>query len=557
MTINKHILAFMGVALLATGVQAQNLTKEITVEKDIVPVERDAHRLRVTPSMYLPEVSRKRLSWSDRAVAAPVTASISTLAPAQYMSTVAPSPYRGYVGLGYFPSMQAAFTAGYRFADTDLTRAGAWLQYDGSDYKGTNIAGNKLSYRDHTARLGIDVSNTFKEIGTLDARLNYTFAGYNYPALTDKGVSMTANDVRLALGWRSQVDAFSYSIGLDYNFLKFGKALDAAEKGLGENYLDLDLGLAYSFGSDSRVGADIDFAMVADNGAVAPGLDKNSGLVSVAPYYAVVGDTYRVRLGLRGGAAFKRGGKGFVAPDVKLEWLPSAHFTAFVKCDGGTVLNPMARLWADDHAVAPVLDYFQSLAPTRRKWGVEGGFVVGPFAGASIEAWGGYADMENQLMPTVIGGMPLLAAYNFKSINYGVAFNYNYRDMAVVRVSYEGAPSDIDRGYAAWTDRAKSALKASLTVKPVDALDITLGYTLRGDRTVYSLRPVEAGPFEGGFSPVDLDDVSSLDLGLGYRFSDRFTVWGRGENLLGTKWQSSYLMPCKGLTGLVGITYRF
>ncbi len=368
---------------------------------------------------------------------------------------------------------------------------------------------------------------------------------------------MTANDVRLALGWRSQIDEFSYSIGLDYNFLKFGKAIDAAEKALGENYLDLDLGLDYSLNEYSRVGADIDFAMVADNGAVAPGIDKNSGLVSVAPYYAVAGDTYRVHLGLRGGASFKRAGKAFIAPDIKLEWFPSSHFTAFVKFDGGTTLNPMARLWADDHSVAPLLDYSQSLSPTRRKWGLEGGFVIGPFAGASIEAWGGYADLENQLMATVVGGMPLLGAYDFKSINYGVAFNYNYRDMAVVRVSYEGAPSDIDRGYAAWADRAKSVLKASLTVKPVDALDITLGYTLRGDRTVYSFHPVEAGPFEGGYNAIDLDNVSSLDLGLGYRFTDRFTVWARGENLLGAKWQSSYLMPCKGVTGLVGITFRF
>lgn len=94
---------------------AQDLTKEITVEKDIVPIEREASRIDRLPQLRLPAVAMKRLSWSDRAVAAPVTASISTLAPAAYLSDMPRPEYRGYVYAGYFPALQADISAGYRF----------------------------------------------------------------------------------------------------------------------------------------------------------------------------------------------------------------------------------------------------------------------------------------------------------------------------------------------------------------------------------------------------------------------------------------------------------
>ena len=93
----KYITS-LAVALATAGIAgaADDLTKEITVEKDIVPQEREASRLNRTPSLSLPKIDMKRLRWSDTAVPAPVTNSISLLPPASYASTMARSPYRGY-----------------------------------------------------------------------------------------------------------------------------------------------------------------------------------------------------------------------------------------------------------------------------------------------------------------------------------------------------------------------------------------------------------------------------------------------------------------------------
>ena len=106
-------ITILGAALAMPGAMtADDLNKEITVEKDIVPQEREASRLNRLPQLSLSPVQAKKLSWTDRAIAAPVTNDISVLAPASYAASIARSPYRGYIDLGYFPAMQLGLSAG-------------------------------------------------------------------------------------------------------------------------------------------------------------------------------------------------------------------------------------------------------------------------------------------------------------------------------------------------------------------------------------------------------------------------------------------------------------
>ena len=45
-------------------------------------------------------------------------------------------------------------------------------------------------------------------------------------------------------------------------------------------------------------------------------------------------------------------------------------------------------------------------------------------------------------------------------MSYGAAFNYDYRDIASLRVSWEGAPQEFDRGNINSLDRARSVFAA-------------------------------------------------------------------------------------------------
>ena len=52
------------VALMSQLTQSQDLSKEITIEKEIVPEKRSASRMMVSPAVTLPAVSQKQLRFS-------------------------------------------------------------------------------------------------------------------------------------------------------------------------------------------------------------------------------------------------------------------------------------------------------------------------------------------------------------------------------------------------------------------------------------------------------------------------------------------------------------
>ena len=139
-----------------------------------------------------------------------------------------------------------------------------------------------------------------------------------------------------------------------------------------------------------------------------------------------------------------------------------------------------------------------------------------------------------------------------------MAFSYKYRDMASLRLSYEGAPQGIDKGYTMWSDRAKSVFNAQLTVSPISALDICLGYELRSGRAIYEVGSDSDDIFQGTYYTLHtIGNVNSLNLGATYHITPQFNVWANVENLLNSKWEAVYGIPAKGVTGLVGIGYKF
>ena len=58
--------------------------------------------------------------------------------------------------------------------------------------------------------------------------------------------------------------------------------------------------------------------------------------------------------------------------------------------------------------------------------------------------------------------MGYYATFNMTSVNYGIAFNYTYRDLAKLRLSYEGAPQDIDKGYGCRIEIRVAAVKTGI-----------------------------------------------------------------------------------------------
>ena len=116
---SKSIIAAIALTT-ALSAPAEDLKTEITVDRTIVPVEREASRIgSLTPRLLSSPVTMKQLTLADYTDPAAITRSIPTLDPASYADTLALSPYRGYASLGYFPAFNLGASAVTNLSTTD------------------------------------------------------------------------------------------------------------------------------------------------------------------------------------------------------------------------------------------------------------------------------------------------------------------------------------------------------------------------------------------------------------------------------------------------------
>ncbi len=581
-----------------TAAAQDDLTKEITIAKDIVPQERDANRIAQLPELSLPSFSQKKLHWTDRAVAAPLAPSFSLLAPASYLATMDRYPYRGYLDLGYFPTFQVGLSAGYRLYDTEATKLNAWVQYNGSQYKADGVVDNKITYKNHAAHIGLNLTHQVSEAGTLSGELGYSFHSFNFPTgelfplvecptgvkgHQSEGYTQSVNRFNIGLGWNGHAGQFDYHAAAGYQFFGFAKPPyeENSDKPLNDidayhaNHLNLNLGAFYNLTENHGVGLDFDILNTANKNIMLFTLNtitgnfdpwtedgNNSGYYSIKPYYQGKGDNYSVKIGLQVNHLWSFGGATHAGADIDLGWSPASKFAVSATIQSGNVYqNSISEHFAEDNYLNPAL----YIKPSWNKGLVDLKLLIGPFAGASFEIFGGYGKLVDWANQYVLGGKyaeTLAGAHyglDMDSYHYGIAFNYQYRSLASLRVSYEGAPQDIDKGYMYWGDRAKNAFEVAVEVSPIDALDLGLSYELRTGRAIYELIGIStvSSIAQTPYEKITMANVNSLDFSARYAINPQFSVWAQVENLLNKKWDIDYGLPNKGVTGLVGIGYKF
>ena len=142
----KHFCISMIFAAIAGGAafaQEPELNKEITVDKDFVPVEQKATKSNILPEVYNPQVSKGagKIGYSDWAVPVEVPATAATLPPYGYGTTHNATDNRGYFEFGIGTCLNMLGSAGYRVVDLDGTKMSIWLQHN-STWTGENKSAN-------------------------------------------------------------------------------------------------------------------------------------------------------------------------------------------------------------------------------------------------------------------------------------------------------------------------------------------------------------------------------------------------------------------------------
>lgn len=573
-------------AMLPAIAGAQSLNKEITVERDIVPQQREASRMTFTPRVTLRPVTLKRLSYSETGVTANVPASISTLDPAAYGDSIYMTPYRGYVAVGIGNMFNPDLSVGYRAVATERTRLNISAQYNGSNYRHTpEAAEGNIYLRRHTATGAIDLHQAVGRTSALDAGIDYTFGRFTVPFATWRALRepvadeywQNVNRLNAGLNWSSTINDLYYNIGASFSRFAFGNSPVAEAEAYGISYnpdytsrfdradirpmresvIGVDAAIGARLGESSLAELGVDFSNVSNShytnrvdfsvidkplpGSVLSPLRRgdavNHWLLRLTPRYRYTSGHATIDLGARIDLTHNAGKAFHIAPDVTIGFNPSSKFAVTVRAGGGEVQNTLSSIYDATPYFSPLFAYANSHIPLT----LDANITIGPFRGAYVELFGGYARANDWLLP--VGGMMNgCVTEDIRGWHAGAAIGFRYNSLLDFRTSFEAAPSAGDkgnRGYYLWRDLATKVVEASLTVRPIKPLGIDLGYQFR------------SGRFNS------LGTVSDLSAGASWRFSQQLTAFLRGENLMNRSYMMLGGVAAQGIHGTVGAAYKF
>lgn len=544
---NKRNLILIFAHLLPAIALAQDLNTQITVDHEVVPEERAATRLRILPQLSLPKIDVTRLPVASRFVQAELSPFINPLGPTDYLAQQRVYPWRGYAMLGYGPIYNLDASLGYRLIDKQTLSVDAFLQFNGMSYT-RGYSGLPEFMADYSGKacfrrqavLG-EVNSSWKtDAGALNASVMYQYQGYTFPILqlqippvTDHN-NIDASRAKINLMWSSKVRNFDYRVGADYSMVYLGQGNATNNRGI------LSAGGVWHSSLKSALSVDLSFSL--DNSA----LVGNKGIFHVLPRYSFNSGAFKVGIGV---AVDVKTGNCYssetllVAPDLNFVWQPSAFFNLWGKLSGRMVDNYRGAILDEQPYLLADFD-----AGFSRIYNSELGLTVGPFRGFSLQLFGGYDIAQDWYMPAIETGY--MTPMDVKGFHWGVSAGYDWRRYLSVSARLEMAQSprgNYERGYAMWRDHAKLNLTTNVVVRPVEQLEIGVNYHLRSGREKTL----------GADKNLNLRNISNLSASVNYNINQQWSVFVRGENLLNKNWYLGPAVPCQGIMGMIGASYKF
>lgn len=504
----KQILyiAMLMAACTLSAVHAQdnkNLNKEITLEKDIAPLEKKAVKKNTLPKVKKPASTgtKTQLGYSDLTTPIEVPTSIPTLLPYGYRTAHNFSDKRGYLDLGGGTQANFRVDFGYRIIDEEGENLGVWFNHN-STWNGKNGSKvitwdnnrNKQKYNDNT--LGVDYKRVM-DGGTLSLGLMSHVDIYNYyggwrtaealeydPSGINHTVWLTAPydwnnekqtffNLNLNAGWESQLmlrdNPLKYRVGLQYGHASHDKPFnDLYKHGVHDNWGTLTLAGSYDVTDLTTAGLTIKGEYL-NRGSKAKtdkqdDLFDEAGMITLSPTYTIRGDMFKLQLGVNGHISFSDGAAFRLSPNVRANLALVDGFSVFANALGGKVLGyRQGKHFVNYRYDNPLLLYGSVYTPLD----AEGGLKIGPFQGLSAKLSIGYAIVKGEpgiiynyhaidgVAPaavTLINSDSQLGLYSAFMSNYHVIdsrgyylnaeINYQYRSLIEASAAVKYAPHD-------------------------------------------------------------------------------------------------------------------
>ena len=613
----KIYVSILLAAFALCGAYAQDntkLNKEITLEKDIAPLEKKAVKKNELPKVKQPTAKGQKsaLGYSDLTTPIEVPTTIPTLLPYGYRTAHNFSDQRGYLDIGAGTQANFRVDFGYRIIDEEREKLGLWFNHN-STWNGKNSSKvvdvdenrNKQKYNDNV--LAVDYS---RAIGTgtltLGAKAhidNYNFyGGWNSvdfiggPSLNsaydwDKE-KQTFVDFNINAGWKSRFNLLDkpllYNVGLQYGHAAYDKPFNKDYKhGAHDNWGILNLGGNYNINELTTAGLAIkgEYLRRGAKAIANSELDlfDEVGMITLSPTYTIHGDMYKLQLGVNAHLSFSDGAVFRLSPNVRFNLALVDGFTFYANALGGKLLGyRVPTHYANHRYDYPFLMYGSIYTPLD----AEAGFKIGPFQGLSGKLSVGYAIVKDQpgiwyradagqvyQLALNTGMMSTYTVIDGRGYWVGAELNYKYRSLIEATAAIKYAPHDDEffatdehyNNYKLGVDRASTVGNFDIKVHPWRPLTFDVGLEYRGGRmALFGNQPyfeLNDGDYVmTRYTPyefVKMDDVINLHAGANYRLNSTVALWLQAHNLLNRRYDLLYGQGAQRIGCMVGASFTF
>lgn len=547
---------FAAAALMcAATASAQDLSTEVQVDRTIEPAERAATRpAGLFPQLLLPKTTPVQLNTANYTSLTSVDRTFPLLYPQADPRTPVNDGYRGYVMAGYLPTFNVGVTAGYRPIFSDRVVLDVYGNFRGESYEPEGL---KNSFTG--GGIGSDLLFKPNANSTLTANASFALDSHKVRAGLYK---QSRTNGQLGAVWTSSVEALDYHARVGVLFNSYGDVSSDWQKtgpafGMSEQLVDFGIGAALPVDDNGAFALDLGYSLLHQSSDT-PKLereDNSVGIVYVTPAYRLRSGAFSANIGLRLDHATGNGSNLRISPDLRFGWEPAKTFGVEASFTGEQRLQPMAEL---SQTVSPYLFATQINNYVAKRLGGELRLRVGPFKGFAIEVFGGYDEVDSYLMPDLymlhfepafagfsIDPLSAFVPEDIKGWHAGVNFTYASR-LFDANLGVEAAPSEGDKAYYLRRDRAQYVFTAGVQTRPIDKLEVGVGYEFRSHRLGYYVYGIE-----------HLGCVSNLSLNAAYRLTPQVSLFANLDNLLCRRYQVVPGLLSQSLHGLVGASFRF
>jgi len=594
---------------IAAAAQAQNkteqeqLTREMTLEREYDPTVQDANKVNRLPEVKEPVVTKRPIDYSPFTTPAEPDKEITTLPSGNIHTNIAHTKKRGYLHFGGGMYMNFDGDAGYHLIDNERGILGIYFthhstngdvklteQYD--DFVSSLDVENysffvspqyettrKAKLNDNLGVLKFDYAvgeNTRLKLGASYGYTSFNYYGYHFYQQPFYSEDTTANQVNKVFHIDAGIsgianDKFLYLIDAEYHNFNQKYGWTTLNAGIRENHITGNFDFGYIFGAtdNSRVGlaglVNYCYQTPPQNNPVPDfaefDYEPHSHLsATFTPYYRMSGDSWNFQLGANIILLNADTSTVFVTPNVNLEANLSEKTVFYANATGETRLNDAHELSQQNRYIDLCNDFRPS-----RTW-IDGtlGIRSAIATGAQIDVFAGYKSTKDAIffIPVSYGYRSDMAyaeigyrrdfmAYHTAIqqdaalLHAGAAVRYSYR--SIVDFSLKGV-------YNQWniTDDIKPygmpqiELNAALTVKPLAPLALDLGYYLGTNRYTQLFG-----------ADMKMPALNDLNFRASWAFNDMFGAYIRLNNLLFKQQEYISGYPTQGFNAMAGININF